>query len=185
MLKKFTTVFALILFVGGVVFAQSQPLTVDKAKVVNEDPALTSTFYSDYQNAKINKLNDDEMVFTDYDYPSNSETSPMITMGEVGGEIVPMWTAMQRLDAGTRNVVFGYTDIFGSNWIPAHDPTAATGWGMIQWLTTGPLAGNALLCGHSGGASSLFLVDPDALTASNQAGPFGGNFIRIARDAVT
>ena len=47
MLKKFTTVFALILFVGGVVFAQSQPLTVDKAKVVNEDPALTSTFYSD------------------------------------------------------------------------------------------------------------------------------------------
>ena len=99
MLKKFTTVFALILFVGGVVFAQSQPLTVDKAKVVNEDPALTSTFYSDYQNAKINKLNDDEMVFTDYDYPSNSETSPMITMGEVGGEIVPMWTAMQRLDA--------------------------------------------------------------------------------------
>ncbi len=167
MLKRTFTIFFICLFIPVFLSAQNKKvIKVEKTIPLNQTQPVTKYHPTVVPNSPLTP--GELFVNTDYDYAGNNTIPRMVAIaGDIDGDGTPdpVFTAMQRFDAGQRKVMFGYKAFGVVDAFSAFDETNATsgsstyGWGNISYSTEGWLAGNALIFGHSNSHSWHSTID--------------------------
>ena len=170
MLKKLTLSLVVFLVMASLTFGQNA-LENAKHKVQKIDPAQESVLNG--APVKTNPTVSADLFTTDYDYAANNSRPTMLWGYDVDADnlLDPIGVGMQRADAGTRSVQM-FAGLSGDfTWFPVNDVTKSSGWGGVQSITEGPLAGKALTMYHQGGVANYSLINLEsfALEVTHQA----------------
>lgn len=130
MFKKATTLMVVSLFVASVGYAQ--PLRpVQHMKKASKDVVAEPSFYTDYQNAKAQRMKKVgaapvDMIFANYDWPSNSYTAPMLYTYDFDGDGNENPIAIATNNTPTRYAAFGFIDAQGAYSFPVEGYASGT-----------------------------------------------------------
>ncbi len=171
MLRKISTLLAVAIFIvfATKLYSQEKPVQQKFAKKIDADAEINVPL----TNTGAVKGAKGELIFnTNYDYPANSQTRPMLVLDDFDGDGVknPVMVGMSRLasnvDGNRYENLALRVDV--STWVvfSVYDVNKYTGWGSIQSVTSGNLAGNALIMAHQSGATvpAIYNYDMDEVT---------------------
>ncbi len=182
MIKKCLTLIFAFILLPVIVFSQGYlnitPKSNTNCKVNKNSPAFNGDYLNNKSCSEMNTQAGEGMIFTNYDFPSNEVTQPMLYMYDIDndGQKNPLSTAMQRLTGENRHLMFMYGGSAGFDAFSVWPEELNYGFGGIQAAEQGPLAGKAILMGHHDDSSWMATVDLDSLTVNRLPNSFGGNF---------
>lgn len=181
-----------VALVSSASFAQSaskpgKAKKVDAAVKVENTAAQStaSSFYTDYMNAKLHKsavtpVSGDTVLFTDYDYPANTQVRQMVDPFDIDGNgtLDPIAVATARKVGSLTDAEFIYGDGSSYATLPAFDTVANHfNFSSAQVITpkAGPLKGKALVMARQTTALTSYFtkIDLQSFTPSAPV-KFGG-----------